>query len=93
MGILAVTWDVTWEAYEADSGMVRTDWHTLWSPGGEYWGQPSRTQCSCKAGDLALGTDCDSVPESLIVTAFNSWRSWVIQRDFPSFFKMQNHFD
>src|SRR5882724_8025898 len=48
MGILAMTWDATWEAYGSGSGRVRTDQHSLWSPEREYWSKPSRTQHSCK---------------------------------------------
>jgi len=56
-GILAMTWDATWEAYGAGLGRVRTDQHSLWSPEREYWSQPSRTQHNCKVEDLDLGMD------------------------------------
>ena len=58
--VLATTWGAMQGAHGARSGVVRTNWGSLWSPKGEYWCQPSRIQHSCKVEDLALGMDCDT---------------------------------
>jgi len=57
--VVAIMWDATREAHGTDSGVVGTNWCSLWITEGWDWSEPIWDKVEAIRWDIALGTDPD----------------------------------